>query len=174
VDRPRARERGDGAAANATLDAATLWTGRARGSEVMAPRLEVTATWLGGYAADVRARGHELRSDEPETAGGEDSGMMPTELFCAALASCFCLAIGWAATKRGRDVPGLRVTVRAERAGTELRYSRLVVDSEAALDGPALAELVERARPLCWVSNTLAQGVEVEYRHTPIDARFRK
>ena len=29
--------------------------------------------------------------------GGEDTGPMPTELMVAALASCFCLAVVWAA-----------------------------------------------------------------------------
>jgi putative redox protein len=138
----------------------------------MAPRLEVTATWRGGYAADVRARQHEVRIDEPPAARGEDSGMMPTELFCAALASCFCLAIGHAAGKRDLDVPGLEVTVRAERAGNELRYARFTVDSSADVDDDLLQGLVERARRLCWVSNTLAAGVEVEYRRTPRNARF--
>jgi uncharacterized OsmC-like protein len=140
----------------------------------MAETLEVTATWLGGYATDVRARAHTVRVDEPESAGGEDTGMMPTELFCASLASCFCLAIGYAAGKRGLEVPGLRVRVLAERAGDELRYGRITVDAEAAVEGHVLARLVERARPLCWVSNTLAEGVEVEYRHTSLNADLRK
>ena len=137
--------------------------------------LEVVATWRGGMATDVRARGHEIGVDEPETAGGEDSGMMPTELFCAALASCFCLAVGFAARKRDLDVPGLKVTVTAERAGTELRYEHLAVMTEAAVEPELLARLVERARPLCWVSNTLATGVSVEYLHTTtVNDRFRK
>jgi putative redox protein len=139
----------------------------------MAPRLEVTATWRGGYAADVRAREHDIRVDEPEASGGADEGMMPTELFCAALASCFCLAIGHVARKREIELPALEVTVRAERAGNELRYARFVVDSSAAVDDALLARLVERARAVCWVSNTLAAGVEVEYRHrTAGNARF--
>ena len=70
--------------------------------------LEVVATWRGGLATDVRARQHTIRVDEPLTSGGGDSGMMPTELFCAALASCFCLAVGFAAGKRDQEVPGLR------------------------------------------------------------------
>jgi uncharacterized OsmC-like protein len=138
----------------------------------MADGLEVTATWRGGYAADVRARAHDIRVDEPPSSGGEDTGMMPTELFCAALASCFCLAIGHAAGKRDLDVPGLQVTVRAERAGRELRYARFVVASAADVDDQVLARLVERARPLCWVSNTLAAGVEVDYVRVPRSERF--
>jgi putative redox protein len=141
----------------------------------MAPRIQVVATWRGGFAADVVARGHEISVDEPETAGGTDTGMMPTELFCAALASCFCLAVGFAAGKRGEDVPGLTVTVSAERAGSELRYEHLTVLTEAAVDSEKLARLVERARPLCWISNTLASGVAVEYVHaTTVNEDFRK
>ena len=32
--------------------------------------LEVVATWRGGLATDVQARGHAIRVDEPVTAGG--------------------------------------------------------------------------------------------------------
>ena len=130
----------------------------------MAEGLEVTATFRGGFRADVEARGHTVAIDEPADHGGEDEGFMPTELFCGALASCFCLAIGHVARKRSLDVPGLTVTVRSERAGRELRYARLVVECAASLDDDTLGLLMERARPFCWVSNTLAAGVEVEYR----------
>ena len=130
----------------------------------MAEGLEVTARFRGGFRADVEARGHRVAVDEPAEHGGEDEGFMPTELFCAALASCFCLAIGHVARKRSLEVPGLSVTVRSERAGRELRYARLVVECAASLDDATLAMLMERARPFCWVSNTLAAGVDVEYR----------
>ena len=129
----------------------------------MAEGLEVTARWRGGYRADVEARGHEVAVDEPVHSGGEDTGFMPTELFCGALASCFCLAIGHVARKRAIDVPGLVVRVRSERAGRELRYARLLVACAADVDDAVLDMLIERARPFCWVSNTLAAGVEVEY-----------
>jgi uncharacterized OsmC-like protein len=140
----------------------------------MADKLEVTAVWRGGLATDVSARGHQVRVDEPESAGGGDTGLMPTEMFLVSLASCFCLAVAWAARKHGREVPGLRVVVRAERAGAELRYERFEVDAQAMVDDETLAWLVDRARPLCWVSNTLAAGVAVEYVHTQLDGRFRK
>jgi uncharacterized OsmC-like protein len=140
----------------------------------MADRLEVTAVWRGGWATDVTARGHEVRVDEPASAGGDDSGLMPTELFCASLASCFCLAVAFAARKHGLETAGLSVVVTAERAGDELRYGHISVQTRAALDDETLAGLVRRARPLCWVSNTLAAGVTVEYGRTSLDARFQK
>jgi putative redox protein len=129
----------------------------------MAEGLEVTARWRGGYRADVEARGHTVSVDEPVESGGGDEGFMPTELFCAALASCFCLAVGHVARKRAIEVPGLVVRVRSERAGRELRYARLLVACGADVQDDVLDALIERARPFCWVSNTLAAGVEVEY-----------
>jgi putative redox protein len=131
--------------------------------------LEVGATWLGGYESRVEARGHELVIDEPLTSGGADHGMMPTEALCAALASCFCLALAHAAGKRGRELPGLRVVVRAERAGHELRYARFDVEAQAEVAAEELAELMDPARRFCWVSNTLAGGVELTYRYTSVD-----
>ena len=140
----------------------------------MAEQIEVTATWRGPWATDVGTRSHQIVIDEPESAGGDDTGMMPTEAFIASLAACFCMSVAWAARKREMEVPGLSVTVTARRAGKELRYEHIDVDTRAELDDATLERLVSRARPICWVSNTLAAGVEVEYGHTSLDARFRK
>jgi putative redox protein len=137
----------------------------------MADALRVVATSEGGWAARVTVRSHELLVDEPPTAGGGDSGPMPTELLCAALASCFCLALVHVANKRGQELPELRVTVEAERAGRELRYGRLRVEAQAAVETAQLAALVKQARPFCWVSNTLAEDLEVEYFPTVLHAR---
>jgi uncharacterized OsmC-like protein len=126
--------------------------------------LHATATWRQGYRTDVAIRGHTLRSDEPAEVGGTDTGPMPTELFCAALDSCFCLAVAHVARKRSIELPGLEVTATAERAGRELRYDRLTVTTVADVDLAVLEPLVERAEPFCWVSNTLAAGTTLEYR----------
>ena len=130
--------------------------------------LEVVATWRGGLATDVRARGHAIRVDEPATAGGGDSGMMPTEALVASLASCFCLAVAHVARRDGVEVADLSVQARAERAGRELRYGRIVVTTTAAVHAGALETLVERARRVCWVSNTLAKPPALEYRSTEV------
>jgi putative redox protein len=137
----------------------------------VADGLEVSAAWVRGYETRVDARGHELSTDEPTAAGAADAGMMPTELLCAALASCFCTALAFAAGKRGTELPGLRVVVRTERVGRELRYGRFEIEAQAEAPGERLAALIEPARRLCWVSNTLAGGVELSYRYTSVDER---
>ena len=80
--------------------------GRGRGAPTRRP---TRASWRWRGADGARGRGHvagrprhrrrgrastRSASTSPLTSGGGDSGMMPTELFCAALASCFCLAVG--------------------------------------------------------------------------------
>ena len=130
----------------------------------------VEARWRGGLSATVSARDHELIADEPETYGGGNQGMMPTELFFAGLASCFCLAVAHVASKRDIELPGLRVTVDAERVGKELRYSRLRVEVAAAAGEHDLEALVRRAKPFCWVSNMLAEDLEVSYVSTVLDS----
>jgi uncharacterized OsmC-like protein len=132
----------------------------------MAEGLDVAATWHGGYSCTVRAGKHEICVDEPVRAGGDDRGMMPTEVFCAALASCFCLALAHVAGKRDLELPGLEVRVHADRAGRELRYGRFVVEASADVEDGRLEKLMEPARRVCWVSNTVAEGAEYEYRTT--------
>jgi putative redox protein len=135
----------------------------------MSEPLHVEARWQGGLSATVTARDHELVADEPEDAGGADAGMMPTELFFAGLTSCFCLAVAHVAAKRDIVLPGLRVTVDAERVGSELRYSRLRVEVAANAGEHDLEALIRRAKPFCWVSNMLAPDLEVTYVPVVLD-----
>src|SRR4051794_16876040 len=111
--------------------------------------MKVTATFHGGYAATVEARGHTFAIDEPESSGGEDNGAMPTELLAGALASCFALALAHAARREGEELPGLRVDVEAQRAGRELRYGAFTVFAQADV---SLEPYMEKAQRLCWVS----------------------
>jgi uncharacterized OsmC-like protein len=136
----------------------------------MANELNVVATRTGSLSATVTAREHELSVDEPASVGGHDAGMMPTEVFFAGLSSCFCLAVAHVAAKRDIELPGLRVTVDAERLGRELRYGRIRVEVAAEAGEADLAALVERAKPFCWVSNMLDPDLEVTYVPVVLDS----
>lgn len=140
----------------------------------MSEAAEVTAIWLRGFEARVETRRHVIAVDEPPEDGGTDAGVMPTELLAASIASCFCLALAFTAGKRGRNLPGLQVAVRRVRAGGELRYERFEIDARAEVPEEELAALMEPARRVCWVSNTLAHGVELSYGYTSVDARTQR
>jgi uncharacterized OsmC-like protein len=129
----------------------------------MGETLHVEARWTGDLSAVASAREHEVRADEPLASGGGDLGMMPTELMLSGLASCFCLAVAHVARKRDIELPGLRVTVDAERVGRELRYGRLRIEVAAASGEHDLEALVARAKAFCWVSNMLSPNLEVSY-----------
>jgi uncharacterized OsmC-like protein len=135
----------------------------------MSEALHVEARWQGSLSATVTAREHELVADEPEASGGADAGMMPTELFFAGLTSCFCLAVAHVAAKRDIELPGLAVTVDAERVGRELRYSRLRIEVAAIAGEHDLEALIDRAKAFCWVSNMLSRDLEVTYVPVVLD-----
>jgi putative redox protein len=120
----------------------------------------VTARWEGGWRCQVEAGGFGLVVDEPESAGGTGAGPMPTEYLLAAMASCYALALAWAAGKRGITLPDLTVTATGTYDGP--RFSRLgfTVVSTAAPD--VVGRLVEPALRVCYVSNTIASSPPIE------------
>src|SRR5262249_51190078 len=82
----------------------------------------------GGWRCRVEAGGFDLVVDEPPSAGGTGTGPMPTEYLLAAMASCYALALKWAAGKRGITIP------------------RLTVTPTGTYDGPRFSPLQLRAR----------------------------
>lgn len=121
---------------------------------------EVVAVWEGGYRCTVRARHFEVPTDEPPSSGGEDTGPMPTEVFLASLASCYCMAVYHVARKRGIDLGSLEVTVSGEYEGP--RFRRLRIDVRPGSDVEDLPTLLERAFAVCYVSNTLRNPPRLE------------
>jgi len=125
--------------------------------------VEVTAYWSGGYRCRVPIRQFELNADEPETvAGGTDTGPTPTELLLASLATCFTMALAHIARKRRVDLPGdLSVTAAGEYAGPG--FGALRVEVRCSHPPGDLAQLLEWAAGICYVSNTLRNAPKVEY-----------
>jgi len=122
-----------------------------------------TAEWTGGLSTDVSGRGHAIRVDEPPEFGGQDSGPMPTELVVAALASCFCIAVVWAAGRQRIDLRDLEVQVQPHRALGEPRHGRYDLWVRSSTPAEELAPAVELAKRYCWVTNTLATPPEITY-----------
>jgi uncharacterized OsmC-like protein len=123
------------------------------------------ARWRGGWRCDVDAGGYELVVDEPPSAGGTGLGPMPTDLFLASLASCYALALTWAARKRGFELPDLEVTATGTYAGPRFAALELVVSTTA--DADQLTPLLEPARRVCYVSNTLDRAPAVTVSRAP-------
>jgi uncharacterized OsmC-like protein len=124
--------------------------------------VDVTAYWKGGYRCVLSARQFEVHVDEPPSSGGGDTGIQPTELLLGSLASCFALAIAHVAMKQRVPLKDLRVTATGEYDGP--RFGRIVVSVDSSHRPDELNALVRKATTVCYVSNTLRGGPEIEYR----------
>lgn len=112
------------------------------------------AVWRGGWRCDVQAGSFTMVVDEPLSAGGTGLGPMPTDLLLASLSSCYALALAWAARKRGFELPDLEVTATGTYEGQRFAAFELTVTTSLSVE--QVTPLLEPARRVCYVSNTLA------------------
>jgi putative redox protein len=124
--------------------------------------LSVEATWEGGYRCTVASRQFRIRIDEPVKAGGEDTGPQPSEVFLASLAGCFTLALYHVAKKRDIELPDITVTATGTYEGPG--FAGLAVVVASSVDRQVLEELIEPAKRVCYVSNTLRNVSDVEVK----------
>jgi uncharacterized OsmC-like protein len=122
--------------------------------------LSVESTWEGGYRCTVATRQFRIRIDEPESAGGGDTGPQPSEVFLASLAGCFTLALYHVAKKRGIDLPDIGVKATGTYEGPGFAHLAIEVTSDAPRD--VMEALIEPAKRVCYVSNTLHNVSEVD------------
>ena len=124
----------------------------------------VHTRWDGGMRAVTQIGDFEVVVDEPETAGGTDTGPQPTDLLLVSISSCFVLALAFVARKRGVDLLGLEVTAVGRYEGLRFCDISLLVSS----DNPrsVVEDLLPEAERVCYVSNTLRNQPEFTVKVT--------
>jgi uncharacterized OsmC-like protein len=126
----------------------------------------VTAVWRGGYHCTVEAGSFRVEVDEPAEVGGSDLGPQPTDLFLGSVASCFLLALNYAAQKQSVELSDLEVRVTGTYEG--LRFGAVHVQASVGVPEPELERLMRTARRVCYVTNTMHAGVELTIEaHVP-------
>ena len=118
------------------------------------PGTEAAMGWAGGHTVVV---------DRPEgRAGGKGLGFNGAQLLGLALGGCFCNDLRYAAHELGVELSNIAVSVTVELDGEPLiaRSATMTVDCKAA-DGTPATTVVERARTICTVANSLVKGVSV-------------
>jgi putative redox protein len=129
-----------------------------------ASQMRATARQVERFRHDIKVRSHNVVSDEPEDAGGDDAGPSPQELLAAALASCTAITMEMYASRKGWNVAGMEVDCRyspAER-GSPTRFE-LIMRMPAHLS----EEQVERLQIIaakCPVHRTLEGEVAFDER----------
>jgi putative redox protein len=127
-----------------------------------------------GFAQEIEAGQHRLVADEPEAAGGTDTGPSPYELLLAAVGSCTSMTVAMYA--RRKQWPLERVVVRLQHARIhaedcaecETKEGMLDrIEREISLTGPLAAEQRERLLEIanrCPVHRTLTSEIDIRTR----------
>ena len=123
----------------------------------------ITAEWQGDYRVTVDTGPFRLPVDEPESAGGSDTGPQPTDLLLGSVASCFVLAMAWSARKHQVALGRLTVEVTGTYDGQRFREISLAVRSDLATD--AVERVVASAERVCYVTNTLRTPPRIDVAH---------
>ncbi len=137
----------------------------------MEDEVTVVENGNGRYAQDVTAGRHLLHADEPESAGGADTGPSPYQLLAAALGACTSMTLRMYAERKGWPLARVRVRVRHEKihaadcADCETRVGMVdafarEITVDGALDAAQIARLAEIA-DRCPVHRTLHSSVVV-------------
>jgi putative redox protein len=119
----------------------------------------VHTRWDGGMRAVTQVGDFEVVVDEPETAGGTDTGPQPTDLLLVSVSSCFALALAFVARKRGVDLLGLDVTAVGRYEGLKFCEISLSISSDSPRS--VVEDLLPEAQRVCYVSNTLQRQPEL-------------
>jgi uncharacterized OsmC-like protein len=125
-------------------------------------RAPIVVTHEGGLRFGTQIRSHRIVVDQPERAGGGDTGPTPLELIAASLGTCVALYVHQFCESRGLSSEGLRVEVDSHGASNPGRIGELVVRVSPPAGLPAhAAALLERVARSCPVHNTLEHGAKV-------------
>ena len=120
---------------------------------------------LPGTRATVgRAGTHSVVADRPEgTAGGMGLGFNGGELLALAIGGCFSNDMQALADEMGLSIADLRVTVEIDFDGKPSRATAARMKVECALaDGSDPSALIERAKAITTIGNSLRAGIPVD------------
>jgi putative redox protein len=122
--------------------------------------VSVTTAGKTGYAQLIDAGGHELRADEPISAGGSGSGPRPTELVLAGLGACTSITLRMYAEKKGWNLGTIEVSVALQHEGEVQRIDRRIAFSAPLLpeQRSRLAEISEKTP----VTRILKSGITIQ------------
>ncbi len=125
--------------------------------------IEAKAVWKKRYQVRVVARQFQVDIDEPHKFSGDDTGMMPTELFLSSIASCFCLALVYAAKNKKIKLDDMSVDVFGETDLKTFSFTKIVVKVMSSLPRQKTEEILSLAKKYCFVSNALIKACPIDY-----------
>lgn len=117
----------------------------------------------GTRAAQGLAGNHSVIADRPEgKAGGMGLGFNGGELLALAVGGCFCNDMQAIADDMGLSIADLRISVAVDFGGSPSRATDIRMIVQCALaDGSDPSTLIERAKDITTIGNSLRAGIPV-------------
>jgi putative redox protein len=127
-----------------------------------------------GFAQEISAGQHRLKSDEPASAGGTDTGATPYYLLLAALGSCTSITLGMYARRKGWPLEDITINLRHSKFHTsdcvdcetkDVMLDR--IERDIHLTGPLTPEQKSRLLEIadkCPVHRTLTSTIQIKTR----------
>lgn len=127
-----------------------------------------------GFAQEISAGQHRLKSDEPASAGGTDTGATPYDLLLAALGSCTSITLGMYARRKGWPLEEVTVNLRHSKVHSsdcvdcetkDVMLDR--IERDIHLTGPLTPEQKSRLIEIadkCPVHRTLTSTIQIKTR----------
>ncbi|RWH78541.1 MAG: OsmC family peroxiredoxin [Mesorhizobium sp.] len=127
----------------------------------------------GTQAAMGWAGGHTIVVDRPEgKAGGLGLGFNGAQLLALAIGGCFCNDLRYVAEEMGVELGKIIVSVTVNLEGKPLlAISATMTVSCETLDGSDPRKVIDKAKAITAVSNSLRQGVPVAIEMADADGR---
>ena len=106
---------------------------------------------------------HSVLAARPKgVAGGTGQGMNGAQMLALAIGACFCNDLHYVAHRRGTAITALKVTVDLHLDGEPLLAVEADVHVSCGLaDGCDSAEIIDEARQISTVGNSLSRGMVV-------------
>jgi putative redox protein len=127
-----------------------------------------------GFAQEIHAGRHKILADEPESAGGTDTGATPYDLLLAALGSCTSMTVGMYARRKSWPLEEVIVYLRHAKshatdcANCESPAKMLdLIELDIHLEGPLTedqrSKLLEISKK-CPVHRVLESSLNIQTR----------
>lgn len=112
------------------------------------------------YRTELQTSAHTIHADEPNEAGGKNSGPTPGDFLRMSLASCTAITLRMYADRKSWDVEQIQVTVSNENQKYKTVF-QCIISVTGNLSEAQRKRLVEIAHA-CPVHKVLANPIEVE------------
>ncbi len=117
----------------------------------------------GGAAVDAHFKGHTVHTDQPEKAGGLDSGPAPFDLFLASLGTCAGYYVARFCELKGIDLSQIGMTLETIRDPERKRVGKIRLEIDLPPDFPdKYRKPLIRAADQCAVKRHLEDPPELE------------